>query len=163
MVNVMTILNMMVNCKCQVLNFNYLTYFLPKTKKSCMGFSATKSVFNKRGFRCEFKVFVFLLHMILTKTFVTHYLLAWVLVLSQPKALRKQENVSLAYSAIYPAVSWPDWQGKMKKNRIPHCLESSRISGQPLVGFWRGICFNCFLMEFLNPFEFSFMFGLGNS
>ena len=162
MVNVMTVLNMMVNYKCQVLNFNYLTYFLPKTKKSCIGFPATKSVFNKGGFRCEFKVFVFLLLMILTKTFVTHYLLAWLLVLSQTKALQKQENVSSAYLAVSWPDCWPDCQRKMKKNRIPHCLESGRISGQLLAGFWRGIYFNYFPMDFLNPFEFKFMFGLGN-
>ena len=164
MVNVMTVLNMMVSYKCQVLNFNYLTYFLSKTKKSCIGFSRPQNLFLiSKALGVNLRDFVFFLHMILPKTLVTRYFFAYVLFSSQTKSFTKQIKNCFSYLAIYLAKYWPDWQGKMKKFWIAHCLESGRQSGQLLTGFWRGFRFILFSDGVLNPFEFSFMCGLGNS
>ena len=140
------------------------THFLPKTKRSGIGFSQPQNLFlTSEALGLNLGVCIFLWHMILPKILVTHYFFAYVLFSSQTKSFTKKIKNCFSYPAVYPAKSWPDcwpdWQGKMKKIWIAHCLES----GQLLAGFWRGFRFILFSDRVLNPFEFSFMCGLGNS
>ena len=147
--------------------FQMFTHFLPKTKRSGIGFSWPQNLFlTSEALGLNLGYCVFLLHVIFPRYLLHVISLHMCYFQAKQRTLRKIRKwffISDRVSSQILAELLARLTGEDEKKwgcSLPWIRPDIRPSS---ARFWHGFRFSCFRRNFVNPFEFKFMFGLGNS